>query len=273
MTSSRREFLKTAGAIAAASVLPSRVSRADGTGPAPLQQFGYGEVELLEGPLRHQFDTNHAFYGAMDEDALLKPFRQRADMPAPGDDMGGWYSWAPLSDLDKPGQQRVRSGPQLRAVSLRAVARLRGHRQQGHAGKGASAGAQLRARHHAALLGRQSLPGLHLRQDLHRHARCAPVRRRARCAEGAGQDARFGVGSSAAAAASRARSSTSGRTRMSPSAGMSLTRCRKTRSSHISAARAIGTRNWGSGFWPTTGTGIRSPTGKTCCPTSTPTVT
>lgn len=103
MTSSRREFLKTAGAIAAASALPSRVLRADGTGPAPLQQFGYSEVELLDGPLRHQFDTNHSFYGAMDEDALLKPFRQRADMPAPGEDMGGWYSWAPLGDLDKPG--------------------------------------------------------------------------------------------------------------------------------------------------------------------------
>ncbi len=103
MTSSRRDFLKSAGVIAAASALPLRVSRAVGGDPAPLQQFGYNEVELLEGPLRHQFDTNHSFYGAMDEDALLKPFRQRADMPAPGEDMGGWYSWAPLSDLDKPG--------------------------------------------------------------------------------------------------------------------------------------------------------------------------
>ena len=103
MPSSRREFLKTAGAMAAASVLPSRVSKADGASSAPLQQFGYNEVELLEGPIRQQFDTNHSFYGAMDEDALLKPFRERAGVPAPGEDMGGWYSWAPLSDLDKPG--------------------------------------------------------------------------------------------------------------------------------------------------------------------------
>ena len=29
---------------------------------APLSQFGYGDVELLEGPLREQFDANHAFY-------------------------------------------------------------------------------------------------------------------------------------------------------------------------------------------------------------------
>ena len=58
-----------------------------------LNQFGYGEVELLEGPLREQFETNHAFYCALDEDMLLKPFRQRAGLPAPGDDMGGWYDW------------------------------------------------------------------------------------------------------------------------------------------------------------------------------------
>jgi hypothetical protein len=73
---------------------------ADGTAAPPLEQFGYGEVELLESPLRRQFDTNHAFYAALDEDALLKPFRERAGLPAPGVDMGGWYSWAPLSDLD-----------------------------------------------------------------------------------------------------------------------------------------------------------------------------
>jgi DUF1680 family protein len=65
-----------------------------------LNQFGYGDVTLLEGPLREQFDANHAFYRALDEDSLLKPFRQRAGLPAPGEDMGGWYSWAPLSDID-----------------------------------------------------------------------------------------------------------------------------------------------------------------------------
>ncbi len=100
MKSSRREFLQAAGGLAAASMLPGRVSVADETRPTPLQQFGYGDVELLEGPLRAQFDANHAFYAGLDEDALLKPFRQRAGLPAPGDEMGGWYSWAPLTDLD-----------------------------------------------------------------------------------------------------------------------------------------------------------------------------
>ena len=61
--------------------------------PAPLSQFDYGDIELLEGPLLEQFQTNHAFYAALDEDSLLKPYRQRAGLPTPGEDMGGWYSW------------------------------------------------------------------------------------------------------------------------------------------------------------------------------------
>jgi DUF1680 family protein len=75
-----------------------------------LTQFGYGDVELLDGPLRQQFQTNHAFYLALNEDSLLKPFRQRAGLPAPGEEMGGWYSWAPLGDLDKPGDNGFAPG-------------------------------------------------------------------------------------------------------------------------------------------------------------------
>ena len=101
MTQSRRIFLKSGAALAAATVFRPRGTFAlDGqlAAPAatsrPLGQFGYGEVELLEGPLRQQFQTNHAFYLALDENMLLKPFRKRAGLPAPGDDMGGWYDWA-----------------------------------------------------------------------------------------------------------------------------------------------------------------------------------
>ena len=98
MTQSRRTFLKTGAALAVASVAkPGIASAAFGNDTAispALSQFGYGDVELLEGPLRQQFQTNHAFYRALDEDMLLKPFRQRAGLPAPGDDMGGWYDWS-----------------------------------------------------------------------------------------------------------------------------------------------------------------------------------
>ena len=104
MAQSRRTFLKTGAALGAAALLgsPAELASAENS-PAiapKLNQFGYGDVILLEGPLREQFDANHAFYAALDEDSLLKPFRQRAGLPAPGEDMGGWYSWAPLSDID-----------------------------------------------------------------------------------------------------------------------------------------------------------------------------
>jgi hypothetical protein len=94
MTQSRRTFLKSSAALAAVSVLAPRKSlAATSTTPAPLSEFGYAEIELLDGPLLEQFRTNHAFYLALDEDMLLKPFRQRAGLPDPGDDMGGWYDW------------------------------------------------------------------------------------------------------------------------------------------------------------------------------------
>jgi DUF1680 family protein len=105
MTQSRRTFLKTGAALAAASIAKGPIAAAalaeELPSAPPLSQFGYGEVELLEGPLRQQFETNHAFYQALDEDRLLKPFRLRAGLPAPGDDMGGWYDWtddSPLKD-------------------------------------------------------------------------------------------------------------------------------------------------------------------------------
>src|SRR5580658_704664 len=98
-TNNRRQFLKSA-AMSTASVLAARAlpiwARPEGTTaqPAitpPLSVFGYSSVQLLDGPFRVQFDQNHARFLALDEDGLLKPFRQREGLPAPGPDMGGWY--------------------------------------------------------------------------------------------------------------------------------------------------------------------------------------
>src|ERR1035438_1680476 len=58
---------------------------------ASLSVFDYSQVELLDSPLRRQFDTNHAFFLHLDDDRMLKIYRQRVGMPAPGADMGGWY--------------------------------------------------------------------------------------------------------------------------------------------------------------------------------------
>jgi uncharacterized protein len=100
MRTTRRAFLQWGAAAAVASA--TRFPRAEVTTPsadkAPLEQFGYHEIELLEGPMRQQFEDNHAFFVALDDDMLLKPFRQRAGQAAPGEDMGGWYDNSPEFD-------------------------------------------------------------------------------------------------------------------------------------------------------------------------------
>jgi hypothetical protein len=57
-------------------------------------------VHLLDGPMLEQFRANHAYFLALDNDSLLQPFRQKAGLPAPGEPMGGWYSWS--KDFDPP---------------------------------------------------------------------------------------------------------------------------------------------------------------------------
>jgi DUF1680 family protein len=101
---SRRTLLKSGGSALGLSLFhanaPAQYVTAPDRGPAKLTQFNYSQVELLEGPLRDQFRANHAFFLALNEDALLKPFRQAAGLPAPGPDMGGWYSWS--DEFDPP---------------------------------------------------------------------------------------------------------------------------------------------------------------------------
>jgi uncharacterized protein len=90
---SRRNFVKSA---AAASLTRELAGATRGSGSAsidsvPLSVFHYSQVQLLDGPLRRQFDTNHSFFLRLDEDRMLKIYRQRVGMPAPGPNMGGWY--------------------------------------------------------------------------------------------------------------------------------------------------------------------------------------
>jgi DUF1680 family protein len=48
-------------------------------------------VQLLDGPMKRQFEENHSRFQNLDNDRMLKVFRQVAGLPAPGEDMGGWY--------------------------------------------------------------------------------------------------------------------------------------------------------------------------------------
>jgi len=57
-----------------------------------IEPFGFHGVSLDDGPLRRQVDTAKADYLGIPNDDLLKGFRQRAGRPAPGADLGGWYS-------------------------------------------------------------------------------------------------------------------------------------------------------------------------------------
>jgi len=59
----------------------------------PLAEFGYGGVSL-ESPIHEeQLRQTQAVLMGLSEDSLLKPFRQMAGQPAPGEDLGGWYNY------------------------------------------------------------------------------------------------------------------------------------------------------------------------------------
>jgi uncharacterized protein len=93
----RRTFLKATGATAAgayaASVLPAWAASEKSliAISTPLTTFAYGDVQLLDGPMKRQFEENYARFQNLDDDRMLKVFRQVAGLAAPGEDMGGWY--------------------------------------------------------------------------------------------------------------------------------------------------------------------------------------
>lgn len=95
---SRRGFLKTAVALTAAAYSSKSIAAraAVSTNGAvavtvPLATFAYSDVQLLDSPMKRQFEENHSRFLNLDDDRLLKVFRQVAGLPAPGEDMGGWY--------------------------------------------------------------------------------------------------------------------------------------------------------------------------------------
>ena len=90
-------MLKLGGTAFATSILVnSTVARAAAQSIAPaLRTVNYADVTLLDGPMLEQFAAQHKTLLALDEDSLLKPFRQAAGLSAPGEDFGGWYNASP----------------------------------------------------------------------------------------------------------------------------------------------------------------------------------
>ncbi len=69
--------------------------------PLLLSEFDYGQITFAENTLQEkQFKHTLSVILNLDENALLKPFRKRAGLPAPGDDLGGWYDEDPAYNLE-----------------------------------------------------------------------------------------------------------------------------------------------------------------------------
>jgi len=89
----RRDVLKAGtllvcgGALGTAGV--RRVFAAEAL--TPLAELRHAQVRFDPGPVERQARENHQLLLHLDEDSLLRPFRQRAGMAAPGSDLGGWY--------------------------------------------------------------------------------------------------------------------------------------------------------------------------------------
>ena len=89
----RRSFLQTAASVGLA--LPFDHSLLTQHSSSPLQEFGHRDVHLGPGLAQQQFESTQSVLMSLNEDSLLKPWRLRAGMPAPGPDLGGWYDEVP----------------------------------------------------------------------------------------------------------------------------------------------------------------------------------
>jgi uncharacterized protein len=99
---SRRQFAKGGAALASMTIARGPLN-ALAAASAPLDEFGYGDVTMAPGIAEDQLNQTHAILMALDEDSLLRPFRQTAGKPAPGADLGGWYPYVADYDYKRGG--------------------------------------------------------------------------------------------------------------------------------------------------------------------------
>jgi hypothetical protein len=91
---SRRLFLQLSGSAATTIALKGRAVAAE-TPPRPLSEVGYGQVTVTSPAHLMQLEENHRLLMSLSNDSLLKPLRAMAGLPAPGEDLGGWYCYRP----------------------------------------------------------------------------------------------------------------------------------------------------------------------------------
>ena len=103
----RRTFLQASlqlGTLAACSPSPLLALTNEASEPRfLLREFAYGDVDLAPGLPQRQFEHTQSILMSLNEDSLLKPWRLRAGLPAPGHDMGGWYDELPLNKTESGG--------------------------------------------------------------------------------------------------------------------------------------------------------------------------
>ena len=97
MKVSRRRML---GITAAMSVAGARVawSSEDELAP-PLREFRYDQIAVHGALQVAQRENVSAVLMAISPDSMVKPFREMAGQPAPGENLGGWYEWKPDFDF------------------------------------------------------------------------------------------------------------------------------------------------------------------------------
>jgi hypothetical protein len=67
------------------------------SGP-PLREFDYADVSIASEPHHRQLQETLAVLMGLSDDSLLKPFRKMTGLPAPGEELGGWYLYDPNFD-------------------------------------------------------------------------------------------------------------------------------------------------------------------------------
>jgi uncharacterized protein len=82
----------TVTALLLCSITPLAGEQVAQYGRRIIEPFDYRGVSLNDGPLLRQVQEVRACYLRVPNDDYLKGFRQRAGKPAPGADLGGWYT-------------------------------------------------------------------------------------------------------------------------------------------------------------------------------------
>jgi len=101
---SRREFLRRSAMLSAALALQGSKGFALGSSSVstePLRLFPYSDVTIESEAHVRQRENTHTVLMSLNENSLMKPFRVMSGVPAPGEDLGGWYMYKADYDYRK----------------------------------------------------------------------------------------------------------------------------------------------------------------------------